>query len=201
MKKRNTLLYKYISLILFLEKGPQLVVVWEIDRETYTQREDFFFPDLLPGAREYQRLHPLASSSEMTWSAACPTLDFNSLPLSKSDHKVLITWSPSGYTLVVLDCPDCAVISLFTHHILYNIWRWTWCHCCSYFECYKYLLYTFIPKLHVWYTCECNNWLHTCCTRLSWSRCHIPVYSLQRDSLSKHTGSLGVNRKSTAYII
>ena len=33
--------------------------------ETYTLREDFFFPYLLPGAWGCQHLHPLASSSEM----------------------------------------------------------------------------------------------------------------------------------------
>ena len=32
--------------------------------KTYTQRDDFFFPYLLPGARRCQRLHPLASLSE-----------------------------------------------------------------------------------------------------------------------------------------
>ena len=37
--------------------------------------------------------------------------------LPKSDCVVLITWSPSGYTPVVPDCPDRAV--LFTNHI-YN---------------------------------------------------------------------------------
>ena len=35
--------------------------------------------------------------------------------LSKYDRVVLITWSPSGYTPVVLDCPDRAVIFLFTN--------------------------------------------------------------------------------------
>ena len=40
------------------------------------------------------------------WPAACPWLDSDSLPPSKSDHVVLITWSPSGYTPVVPDCPD-----------------------------------------------------------------------------------------------
>ena len=34
-------------------------------RDIYSEREDFFFPYLLPRARECQRLHPLASSSEM----------------------------------------------------------------------------------------------------------------------------------------
>ena len=60
MNKRNTLVYKKnISLILF-SKGPQFVVSWEIDGETYTQRKDFF-PYLLPGAKGCQRLHPFAS--------------------------------------------------------------------------------------------------------------------------------------------
>ena len=63
MNKRNTLLYKNISLILFLKRGPLFVVSWEKDGETYTLREDFF-PYLLPGARECQRLLPLASLSE-----------------------------------------------------------------------------------------------------------------------------------------
>ena len=42
MNVQNTLLYKNISLIFFLEKGPQFVTSWEIDGETYTQRGDFF---------------------------------------------------------------------------------------------------------------------------------------------------------------
>ena len=33
------------------------------------------------------------------------------------------------------------------------------------------------------------------------TRCHLPVYLSQRDSLSKHTGSLGTNRKSMSYVI
>ena len=42
MNKRNTLLYRNISLILFSKGGPSFVVIWEIDGETYTQRGDFF---------------------------------------------------------------------------------------------------------------------------------------------------------------
>ena len=34
---------------------------------------------------------------------------------SKSDRVILITWSPSGYTRYVPDCPDRAVIFLFTN--------------------------------------------------------------------------------------
>ena len=76
-------------------------------RETYTQREDFFFRYLLPGARGCQRLQPLASSSETTTDRlrvprSTPILR----PLSKSDRGVLITWSPSGYTPVQHECLD-----------------------------------------------------------------------------------------------
>ena len=33
------------------------------------------------------------------------------------------------------------------------------------------------------------------------THCHAPVYKSQRDSLSKHTGSRGTNRKSMSYVI
>ena len=94
-------------------KGPLFFVVWDIDGETYTQREDSF-PYLLPGARGCQSLHPLASSSETTWSAACPTLDCDSLYSvqiwPRGSHHVV----SFGYTPVVLECPDRA--ALFTNH-------------------------------------------------------------------------------------
>ena len=60
----HTSLWKYISLTLYYRKSWCFCGVWEMGEETYTEREDFFFPYLLPGARECQRLHPLASSSE-----------------------------------------------------------------------------------------------------------------------------------------
>ena len=57
---------------------------------------------------------PLQARQRRLLSAACPTLDCDSLPLSKSDRVVLISWSPSGYTPVVPEYPDRAV--LFTNH-------------------------------------------------------------------------------------
>ena len=98
----------------FILKRVDISVVCERWVERHTQREDFFFPYLLPGARGCQCLHPLASSSETIWSTACPLFDCNSCTLSKSDRMVLITWSLSGYTPVVPECPDCA--ALFTNH-------------------------------------------------------------------------------------
>ena len=46
MNERNTLLYKNISLILFLKGAHSLLLVWEIDGETYTQRGDYFLPHI-----------------------------------------------------------------------------------------------------------------------------------------------------------
>ena len=81
---------------------------------TYTQREDFFFPYLLPGAKWCQRLHPLASSSEtpLVGCVSPARLRFSAPCLN------LTTWSsssiPSGYTPVRPECPD-TVIFLFTN--------------------------------------------------------------------------------------
>ena len=44
----------------------------------------------------------------------CSTLILSTL--SKSDCVVLLIWSPSSYTPIVPECPDCAVIYLFTYH-------------------------------------------------------------------------------------
>ena len=57
---------------------------------------------------------PLQARQRPLCSAACPSPHCNSRPVSKFDRVVLITWSPSGYTPVVHDCPDHAV--LFTNH-------------------------------------------------------------------------------------
>ena len=100
------LLYKNIYLTLYSRKGWCFCGVWEMGGETYTKREDFF-PYLLPGAREYQRLHPLASSSETTSDRLrVPRSTAILCTLSKTDPVVLITWSPSGYTPVWPEYPD-----------------------------------------------------------------------------------------------
>ena len=110
----NTLLYKNISLILFLEKGPLFVVVWEIDGETYTQGEDFFFPYLLPGARGCQCLHPLTSSSEMPLigCVSLTRLRFSALCLN------LTAWFSSRDLLLVthLLYSSAQIMLLFTNH-------------------------------------------------------------------------------------
>ena len=100
-----------------------------------SQREDFFFSYLLPGARGCQCLHPLQARQRCLWSVACPTLDCDSLHLFKSDRVVLITWSSSGYTPVWPECPDAP--SSFC--LLIKIWQLTKAHEVTWNE----------PKIHV----------------------------------------------------
>ena len=114
-EQTNTLLYKNISLTLYSRKGWCFCGVCEMGGETYTQREDYFFLYLLPGARVCQRLHPLANSSETPLIGCVSQARLRFSAQSKSDRVVLITWSPSGYTPVVPNCPDRAVIFLFTN--------------------------------------------------------------------------------------
>ena len=134
MNERTHFFKRYISHTLFSKELMFLWCVKDGGRDIYTQREDFFFPYLLPEARGCQRLHLLASSSETTWSAACPSFDCDSL------HSAQI-WVRGS------------------HHVV------------------SFRLHTWVP----------------------WS--YYPVYKSQRDSLSKHAGSLGTNRKSMAYVI
>ena len=83
----------------------------EMDGETYTQREDFFFPYLLPGARECQCLYPLASSSE-TPLINCVSLAwqrFSALCLNltmwfSSHNLLLVTHLLYPTALIVLSC-------------------------------------------------------------------------------------------------
>ena len=63
-------------------------------------------------------LLPISSSRSQgvpTLAPPCKLVSDDLCPLSKSDRMVLITWSPSGYTPVVPECPDHAVIFLFTN--------------------------------------------------------------------------------------
>ena len=133
-ERTNTLLHKNISLTLYSRKGWFFCSVWEMGGETYTQREDLFFPCLLPWARDCQRLHSLESSSEtpLIDCVFLARLRFSALGLN------LTAWFSSRGLLLVT-------------HMLY-------------------------PS-----ALTCSD---------------ITVNSSQRDSLSKHTGSLGTNRKS-----
>ena len=112
MNERTHYFIKNISLTLYSRKGWSFCRVWEMGRETYTQREDFFFSYDLPKASGCQQLHPLASSSEtpLIGCVSFARLRFSALCLN------LTTWfSSRGLLLVVPECPDRAVIFLFTN--------------------------------------------------------------------------------------
>ena len=105
----ETLLYKIYLSFYSLKRPHNFLLVWEIDGETYTQREDFllshtFFRE--PGGAN--ACTPLASRMVREASdrlrVPCSTLIL--CTLSKSDRVVLITWFPSGYTPVGPDCSD-----------------------------------------------------------------------------------------------
>ena len=123
--------------------------------KTYTQREDFFFPYLLPGARGCQLLHPLASSSETTSvRLRVPRSTAILCTMSKSERVVLITWSSSGYTPVRPECPDAPSFSC----LLIKMWQLTKAHRVARNE----------PKIHViCYITEVIAWLFTQALRLS----------------------------------
>ena len=98
----ETLLYKNISL--------SLLLVWEIDGETYTQRGDFFLFHIF--SREPVVPTLAASCKPHRQRRPNPLIGFVSLArlpilctLSKS-YRVVITWFPSGYTPVRPDCPN-----------------------------------------------------------------------------------------------
>ena len=116
---------KYISHFI-LERGTQFVVSWEIDGETYTQRDDFFLSHIF--LRE--------QGDDLTPLIGCVSLARLSIlwPLSKSD-RVVITWSPSGYTLVRPDCAD----ALPSPCLLITMWQLVKAHGVTRNE----------PKIHV----------------------------------------------------
>ena len=120
----ETLLYKNISLILFLKEAYCLLLVWEIDGEAYTRRGDFFLPHIFfqgqGGANACTSLQALSSERSETLLIGCVSLA--RLPilctLCKSDRMV-ITWSPSGYTPVGPACHD----ALSTPCFLITTWQ------------------------------------------------------------------------------
>ena len=113
-KRTNSLLYNiYLSHFILEMVDVSVVCKRWVERHILRERtssSNIFFQE--PGGAN--ACTPLQARQRRLWSTASPPLDCDSLPLSKSDRVVLITWSPSGYTPVVLECPDRAV--LFTNH-------------------------------------------------------------------------------------
>ena len=116
MNERNTLLYKkYISLISFSKGAHSLLLVWEIDGETYTQRLDFFLPHIFfvePG--DANACTPLANRIVRDDTNASDRLRIPGSTLDSDWTDCLkisprgshITWSPSGYTSARPAYPD-----------------------------------------------------------------------------------------------
>ena len=103
-----------------MKRAHSFLLVWEIDGETYNQRGDFFLSHIFflepGGCNACTPLQAMSSERSETPLIGCVSIvTFQILcTLSKSD-RVVITWSPSGYTPVGLDCPD-ALSSLFINH-------------------------------------------------------------------------------------
>ena len=93
----GTRIYKNISLILFSKGAHSLLLVWEIDGETYTQRGDFFLSHIFfrepGGANVCTPLRALSSVTSKTPLISCLSLAWLSIlwTLSKSDRVVLIS--------------------------------------------------------------------------------------------------------------
>ena len=114
----ETHIYINTSFILFSKGAHSLLLVWEIDGKTYTQRGDFFLPRIFflgsrgakacTPSKPYRQRHP-----RRLWSAACPWLDsrFSALCVNHGYHVVSFqlhtcwTWQPQH-----------AAISLFANH-------------------------------------------------------------------------------------
>ena len=159
MNKLNTFRYKNITLISF----SFVVGLRNRWRDIYSER-GLLVPYLLPGAGGCQLLHPLASRiirevRDASDRLRVPGSTPDSLPLSKSD-RVVISWSPSGYTPVRPDCPD----ALSPPCLLITTWQLVKAHGVTRNE----------PKIHFicHITSERNN--------ATWDRTHLLQYRSRR---------------------
>ena len=109
MNERTHFFIKTYLSHFILEMGWCFCGVWEMGGETYTQREDFFFPYLLPGAWVANSCTPLqaetpligcVSYARLWFSALCLNLTawFSSCGLLPVTHLLYPT------TLIVLSC-------------------------------------------------------------------------------------------------
>ena len=119
---RGTCIYKNTSLILFSKGAHSLLLVWDIDGETYTQRGDFFLSHILfrePGsANACTPLQSVSSETSETPLIGCLSLAW----LRFSGHCLNMTaWF--SYSVVSFrlhtcsnDLPRRTAIPLFTNH-------------------------------------------------------------------------------------
>ena len=95
---QGTYIYKNISLILFSKGAHRLLLVWEIDGETYTQRRDFFLSHIFfrePGSANactHFASHIVRDIRDASDRLRVPGSTLDSLAgQSKSDRVVLIS--------------------------------------------------------------------------------------------------------------
>ena len=86
----------YVSI--YSQQGPLFVISKEIDGNTYTQRGDYFLSHIF----FRKTAVAIVGTHLQTETPLIDCVFLARLRYSKSDHVVLITWSPSGYTPVVL---------------------------------------------------------------------------------------------------
>ena len=113
----NERIHFFIKIYLshFILERMDVSVLCERWVEWHILREDFLFPYLLPGARGLPTLAPpcklvIDAPGRLRVSHSTVIL----CTLSKYDHVVLVTWSPSSYTPVVPKCPD--LTDLLSNH-------------------------------------------------------------------------------------
>ena len=90
----HTSFKKNISLTLYSRKGWCFCNSWEMEGETYTQKEDFFSPYLLLGARGCQRLAPpckLVRDNLLTWFSSRGLAVTQPVRPECPDHVLLFT--------------------------------------------------------------------------------------------------------------
>ena len=92
-RTKHFFIKRYISHFI-VWKAPQFVVLWEIDWETYTRREDFF-PYLLPGPVGANACNPLQAETHLIGCVFLARLRFSALCLN------LTAWFSSGGLLPV----------------------------------------------------------------------------------------------------
>ena len=124
MNERTHFFIKIYLSHFILERIDVSVVCERWGRETYTQREGFFFPYLLQGARGCQRLHPLASSSEtpLIGCVSLARLRFSALCLN------LTAWFSSRDPLPVTHLFDLSALTRRHLRLLIKMWQLTKAH-------------------------------------------------------------------------
>ena len=114
IQTKHFLIKMYLSF--YFRKRP-IVCCWLRDRwkDIYSER-GLLLPIYSSGSQRVPTVAPpVQARQRRTDRLRVPRSTAILSTLSKSDRVVLITWSPSGYTSVLPECPDAAIIFLLTN--------------------------------------------------------------------------------------